>query len=69
MLDNLMRYLTVALPQMRETESTLEREAALAQAYLNIQEDTNGSPTRVHRRYTGGIARRPHALDGAVDPG
>jgi len=37
MLDNLMRYLTVALPQMRATDSTLGREAALAEAYLNIQ--------------------------------
>jgi sensor histidine kinase YesM len=37
MLDNLMRYLAVALPQMRTNESTLGREATLAEAYLNIQ--------------------------------
>jgi hypothetical protein len=37
MLDNLMRYLSVALPQMRASESTLGREAALADAYLGIQ--------------------------------
>jgi len=37
MLDNLMRYLAVALPQMRETDSTIGREVALAEAYLNIQ--------------------------------
>jgi signal transduction histidine kinase len=37
MLDNLMRYLAVALPQMRETDSTVGREVALAEAYLNIQ--------------------------------
>ena len=37
MLDNLMRYLAVALPQMRENESTLAREANLVAAYLNIQ--------------------------------
>jgi LytS/YehU family sensor histidine kinase len=37
MLDNLMRYLTVALPQMRIADSTLGRETALAEAYLNIQ--------------------------------
>jgi signal transduction histidine kinase len=36
MLDNLMRYLAVALPQMRDANSTLGREAALAEAYLNI---------------------------------
>jgi len=38
MLDNLMRYLTVALPQMRANDSTLGREAALAEAYLGIQQ-------------------------------
>ncbi len=37
MLDNLMRYLAVALPQMRVDDSTLGREATLAEAYLNIQ--------------------------------
>lgn len=38
MLDNLSRYLTVALPRMRESESTLGREVALADAYLGIQQ-------------------------------
>ncbi|HET9762953.1 MAG TPA: histidine kinase [Casimicrobiaceae bacterium] len=37
MLDNLMRYLTVALPQMRANDSTLGREIALAESYLSIQ--------------------------------
>ena len=37
MLDNLMRYLSVALPQMRSAESTLGREATLATAYLDLQ--------------------------------
>jgi len=37
MLDHLMRYLEVALPQMRAAESTLEREAALTRSYLEIQ--------------------------------
>jgi len=37
MLENLMRYLAVALPQMRAAESTLGREADLALSYLNIQ--------------------------------
>jgi signal transduction histidine kinase len=37
MVDNLIRYLTVALPRMRESVSTIEREAALAEAYLGIQ--------------------------------
>jgi signal transduction histidine kinase len=38
MLDNLMRYLAVALPQMRANDSTLGRETALAEAYLGIQQ-------------------------------
>ncbi len=38
MLGNLRRYLTVALPRMRESESTVGREAALAEAYLGIQQ-------------------------------
>jgi LytS/YehU family sensor histidine kinase len=36
MLDNLMRYLSIALPHMRSAESTLHREAALATAYLDL---------------------------------
>ncbi len=38
MLRNLKEYLSVALPQMRETESTLGREIAHVTAYLNIQQ-------------------------------
>jgi sensor histidine kinase YesM len=37
MLDNLMRYFEVALPQMRCDASTLERERALIESYLNVQ--------------------------------
>jgi LytS/YehU family sensor histidine kinase len=37
MLDHLMRYLEVALPQMRAAESTLEQEVALTCSYLEIQ--------------------------------
>ena len=37
MLSNLMRYLAVALPEMRAASSTLGREAALAESYLEIQ--------------------------------
>jgi hypothetical protein len=43
MLDNLMRYLTVALPQMRTSGSTLGREAELARSYLAIQKIRMGS--------------------------
>ena len=38
MLENLMRYLAVALPQMRASDSTLGRETTLAEAYLGIQQ-------------------------------
>jgi signal transduction histidine kinase len=38
MLDNLMRYLEVALPRMRESESTLERDAELLEAFLRIHQ-------------------------------
>jgi len=37
MLDNLMRYLEVALPRMREERSTVGRELTLVEAYLNVQ--------------------------------
>ncbi len=37
MLENLMRYLAVALPQMRAVDSTLGREAVLTESYLAIQ--------------------------------
>jgi LytS/YehU family sensor histidine kinase len=42
MLDNLIRYLRAALPQMRSTESTLGREVGLAEAYLNIADIRGG---------------------------
>jgi sensor histidine kinase YesM len=37
MLDNLMRYFEVALPQMRAVDTTLGREAELTESYLGIQ--------------------------------
>ena len=38
MLDRLVDYLTGALPQVRQTTSTLEQELRLAHAYLDIQQ-------------------------------
>lgn len=38
MLESLMRYLEIALPRMRDSESTLERDAGLVDAYLRIQQ-------------------------------
>jgi signal transduction histidine kinase len=37
MLDNLMRYLAVALPQMRANDTTIGREAILIESFLTIQ--------------------------------
>jgi hypothetical protein len=47
MLRNLIDYLRSALPQMREPESTLGRELALARAYLNVQQIRMGDRLRV----------------------
>jgi signal transduction histidine kinase len=38
MLDNLMRYLEVALPRMRDSDSTLGRDAELVEAFLRVQQ-------------------------------
>ena len=38
MLKNLMRYLEVALPRMRDSESTLGRDAGLVEAFLRVQQ-------------------------------
>lgn len=38
MLDNLMRYLEVALPRMRENTTTLERDSELIEAFLRVQQ-------------------------------
>lgn len=38
MLENLMRYLEVALPQMRNGESTLGRDSDLVEAFLRIHQ-------------------------------
>src|SRR5438874_1767758 len=46
MLDNMMRYLTVALPQMRAADSTLGGEVGLAEAYLQIQQIRMGRRLR-----------------------
>ena len=43
MLESLMRYLEVALPQMRQGETTLASDVALIEAYLTIQRIRMGS--------------------------
>ena len=47
MLRNLVDYLHSALPQMRQPESTLRRELALARAYLSVQQIRMGERLRV----------------------
>ena len=37
MMDNLMRYLEVALPRMRQAQSSVDREVGLVEAYLGVQ--------------------------------
>jgi len=46
MLDHLIDYLKAALPQMRETSSTLGREIEFIRAYLNIQQIRMGERLR-----------------------
>ena len=38
MLENLMRYLELALPRMRDSDSTLGRDAELVEAFLRVQQ-------------------------------
>ncbi len=49
MLDDLIVYLRAALPQLRETTSTLNREIELAKAYLNIVEAGAGDRLSLDR--------------------
>jgi len=46
MLDHLIEYLKAALPQMRESGSTLEKEVEFIRAYLNIQQIRMGDRLR-----------------------
>ena len=48
MLDNMMRYLEVALPLMRDERTTLDREAQLIEAYLAAA-DPDGAAPRLPR--------------------
>ena len=61
MLQHLSRYLTSSLPRMRESRPTIERELALAIAYLNVQK------IRMESRLTFAVDV-PRALRGLVVP-
>jgi signal transduction histidine kinase len=43
MLESLMRYLEIALPQMREHSTTLERDSRLVEAFLRVQQVRMGA--------------------------
>jgi LytS/YehU family sensor histidine kinase len=62
MLHSLKEYLGIALPQMRETESTLRREIAHVTAYMNIQ------GIRMGRRLAYGVAVPEPLQDAPVPP-
>jgi LytS/YehU family sensor histidine kinase len=62
MLDHLMRYFEVALPQMRAADSTLGREADLTQSYLAIQQ------IRMGRRLDYAIDIPPSLRNAALPP-
>ncbi|HYR00467.1 MAG TPA: histidine kinase [Casimicrobiaceae bacterium] len=62
MLQNLMRYLEVALPRLREGESTLGRDAELILAFLRIHR------VRMGRRLTFGIDVPPALSAHPVPP-
>jgi signal transduction histidine kinase len=84
MLDHLSDYLHVALPRMRQSQSTLEREVALSASYLSIMQIRMGDRLRyrVHLgEDTAGLTFPPmllqtlvenavkHGLEPSADPG
>jgi LytS/YehU family sensor histidine kinase len=62
MLDNLMRYLEVALPRMRQPHSTVDREIGLVEAYLGVQ------AVRMGRRLAFAITVEPALRRMALPP-
>jgi hypothetical protein len=62
MLDDLIVYLRAALPHLRDTTSTVDKESALALAYLNIQK------RRFADRVRFDIAIATDAQDAAMPP-
>ena len=62
MLESLIKYLRAALPQMRETSTTLRRELEMARAFLEIHRVRMGS------RLDFAIESPPQLLDAAFPP-
>jgi signal transduction histidine kinase len=84
MLDHLSDYLHVALPRMRQAQSTLEREVALSASYLSIMQIRMGDRLRYNLQLnddTGQLIFPPmllqtlvenavkHGLEPSADPG
>jgi sensor histidine kinase YesM len=70
MLDHLSDYLHVALPRMRQSQSTLEREVALSTSYLSIMQIRMGDRLRyrVHLgEDTAGLTFPPMLLQTLVE--
>jgi signal transduction histidine kinase len=70
MLDHLSDYLHVALPRMRQSESTLEREVALSTSYLSIMQIRMGDRLRYHVHLgdeTGALVFPPMLLQTLVE--
>lgn len=59
MLDHLIEYLKAALPQMRESASTLGKETEFLRAYLNIQQIRMGDRLRFEFRVPDALLARP----------
>ncbi len=59
MLDHLIEYLKAALPQMRESASTLGKEIEFLRAYLNIQQIRMGDRLRFEFRIPDALLVRP----------
>src|SRR4029434_5083009 len=57
LLDALIDYLRRALPQLRQTESTVQREVDLALAYAQILRGADGSTLAVEAHVEGNAAR------------
>jgi LytS/YehU family sensor histidine kinase len=59
LLDNLKVYLRAALPQMRQSSSTLEREADFARAYLEVLQARMGSRLAFSIEVPAHLSRQP----------
>jgi signal transduction histidine kinase len=59
MLVNLMRYLEVALPRMRDNESTLGRDGELVEAFLRVQQIRMGQRLAFSVDIPAGLRERP----------